>query len=335
MKKRFVGFDTLKRAVSMSHILDHYNLWEQLRRSGDSLSGACPLHNGHNRTQFRVSLAKNCWNCFGDCHAGGSIIDFVSRMENVGIGEAALLIQDWFNVAPQDGGTPFGGNGNGCRPKGSMRVLDELEKTNPPAPFVLEGLDQEHSYLIARGLSRATVETFGIGCCRAGWLAGRIAIPIHNATSQLVGYAGRWPGTPPEGVPKYRLPKGFRKSFELFNLHRAQQADQGEPLVVVEGFFGCMLVWQAGYRRVVSLMGSSLSERQEALLVGAAGPSGRIVLMFDEDEAGRKGRAEAQSRLASQMEVRVVKFALPGTQPDQLPPDRLLELLRKESGVCL
>ena len=58
------------------------------------------------------------------------------------------------------------------------------------------------------------------------------------------------------------------------------------------------------------------------------------MLMLDEDEAGRRGRAEAQSRLASQVEVRVIKFALPGTQPDHLPPERVLELLRKESGVC-
>ncbi len=334
MKKRFVGFEALKRAVSMSQVLDRYSLWEQLRRSGDSLSGACPLHNGHNRTQFRVSLSRNCWNCFGDCHAGGSIIDFVSRKENVGIREAALLIQDWFNVGPLDARKPCSRNGNGYCPNNDAPAIPDVERTNPPLQFELRDLDYQHPYLTARGLSRTTIETFGIGYCRTGWLSGWIAIPIHNATGDLVAYAGRWPGPPPEGLPKYRQPKGFRKSLELFNLHRAKEADESAPLVVVEGFFGCMLVWQAGYRRVVALMGSSLSHRQQQLLVSAAGPQGRIVVMFDEDEAGRRGRAEAQSRLASQIEVKAIQFALPGTQPDQLPAGRLLEILRKESGVC-
>ena len=108
IKREFVGFDVLKQAVSMAQILDRYGLTPRLRRSGDSLSGVCPLHQGHNPTQFRVSLSKNCWICFGDCHQGGSIIDFVSRKEGVGVRAAALLIQDWFQV--QANGSN-GGNG--------------------------------------------------------------------------------------------------------------------------------------------------------------------------------------------------------------------------------
>ena len=78
----FVGFDALKQAVSMVQVLDRYGLRERLHRSGDNLSGPCPIHAGHNKTQFRVSMSKNCWICFGDCNCGGSIIDFVSRMES-------------------------------------------------------------------------------------------------------------------------------------------------------------------------------------------------------------------------------------------------------------
>ena len=69
--EKFVGFDVLKRSVSMAQILDRYGLLDRLHRSGDSLSGACPIHAGHNPMQFRVSLSKNCWICFGDCHTGG------------------------------------------------------------------------------------------------------------------------------------------------------------------------------------------------------------------------------------------------------------------------
>jgi DNA primase len=82
-------------------------------------------------------------------------------------------------------------------------------------------LDGDHPYLRRRGLSPETIATFGIGYCSWGSLNGWIAIPIHNAKGRLIGYAGRCPGEPGQGHPKYRLPRGFRKSLELFNQHRA------------------------------------------------------------------------------------------------------------------
>jgi DNA primase len=89
--------------------------------------------------------------------------------------------------------------------------------------------------------------------------AARIAIPIHNAKGEVVAYAGRWPGNPPDGTPKYRLPTGFRKGLELFNLDRAIQEPADKPLVIVEGFFDAVKLHQHGCRKVVALMGSSLS----------------------------------------------------------------------------
>ena len=78
---RFVDFKAVKAAVSMLQVLERYGLAESFKRSGNSLSGPCPLHGGENRTQFRVSLEKNCWNCFGTCKGGGNVLDFVARKE--------------------------------------------------------------------------------------------------------------------------------------------------------------------------------------------------------------------------------------------------------------
>ena len=104
------------------------------------------------------------------------------------------------------------------------------------------------------------------------------------------------------------LPKGFVKSLELFNLHRASVVGRNRPFVVVEGFFGCMKVWQAGHRRVVSIMGSRLSTSQEELIVRTAGQSGHVVLLFDEDQAGRKGREDTFQRLNPHLKVRIASF---------------------------
>lgn len=322
-KATFVGFDLLKRAVSMVQVLDRYGLVDRLHRSGDNLSGACPIHAGHNQTQFRVSLSKNCWICFGDCNGGGSIIDFVSRKEGVGIRDAALLIQDWFGVEPPNGDAPI----HNCQARTKPETPNVDVLVNPPLGFAVQDLDPTHVYLTARGLTKETIQTFGLGYCRTGTLTGRIAIPIHNTAGKLVAYASRWPGEPADGVPKYKLPKGFKKSLELFNLHRARRERPGEPLVVVEGFFGCMRVWQAGYRRVVSTMGSMVSRAQEQHIIQTVSEDGEVILAFDEDEAGRKGGRDALDRLARQVKVHLVRFAKEGAQPDHFEPNDLMQLL--------
>jgi len=52
----------------------------------------------------------------------------------------------------------------------------------------------------------------------------------------------------------------------VYNLHRAKDHAKDQGLIVVEGFFDCMRLHQAGIPNVVALMGSSLSVEQEALL---------------------------------------------------------------------
>src|SRR5207249_2038136 len=156
--------------------------------------------------QFRVSLSKNCWICFGDCHAGGSIVDFVSRRERIGIREAALLIQEWFGLTPNRGA----GLQSSCSTAAAesqaqaQSIRASQPSSNEPLSFALTDLDQNHPYLVNRSLHKATLKNFGVGYCRHGTLAGWIAIPIHNPSDQLVAYAGRWPGQPPDGQPKYK-----------------------------------------------------------------------------------------------------------------------------------
>jgi DNA primase len=325
-KTKFVGFDTLKQTVSMQQVLEHYGI--QLRRSGDSLSGPCPLHHGHNPSQFRASLSKNCFICYS-CQAGGSIIDFVSRKEGIGIRDAGLLIQDWFNVPPPRTNGPPNAHSPDHEPNGHGVSHDCFG--NPPLRFTLQ-LDSKHPYLASRGLTPETIQTFGLGYCTHGSLAGWIAIPIHNTAGQLIAYAGRFPGEPTENNPKYKLPKGFRKSLELFNLHRLAPRPVTSPLVVVEGFFGCMKLWQAGLRHVVSLMGSMLSVTQEELILKTVGPEGHVILWFDSDEAGRKGCAQAKARLQESVSVSAIHLDTNGSQPDQLSAEQVQRLVREQGA---
>jgi DNA primase len=66
----------------------------------------------------------------------------------------------------------------------------------------------------------------------------------------LTGYAGR---AIDGQEPKYRFPRGFRKSLVLFNLHRVLKTGV-RTVIVVEGFFDALAVHQTGYPAIVALM---------------------------------------------------------------------------------
>src|ERR1043165_4148031 len=97
-KNKLVDFRAVREAVSMEQILTHYGLLTVMKRSGDNLSGCCPIHKGTNPTQFRVSISKNVWNCFSECKRGGNVVDFIARMDNVTIHAAAVRAIEWFNL---------------------------------------------------------------------------------------------------------------------------------------------------------------------------------------------------------------------------------------------
>ena len=157
-------------------------------------------------------------------------------------------------------------------------------------------------------------------------MKGRVVIPIWNVQGELVAYAGRWPGNePPEGEGKYKLPPGFHKSLEVFNLHRAKACAREHGLVIVEGYFDVMRLFQCGVCHAVALMGSALSEAQEKLIVEAVGPQGWVTLCFDGDQSGQAATQGALERLSQHIYVRAVRLD-EQVQPDDLQEDEIKAL---------
>jgi DNA primase len=387
----WVNYKEIKARVNMEQVLEHYGVLGHLREKGDELIGCCPIHHGTNANQFHASRTKNNFMCFGNCHGGGNVIDFVVLMEGGDkdngddVRAAAMRLQEWFGLAferPRGGrrtaaasgaatasattsasaeeheaasqqtlpmATASNGNTPAAAPGPSLLTAEvpakpdqpslpvsnttgettpETTQVNPPLKFALKSLDPAHPYLTERGFTAETIAHFGVGFCTGkGIMAGRLAIPIHNEQGELVAYAGRWPGNPPDSEGKYKLPTGFHKSSVVYNLHRASEHAKDAGLIVVEGFFDCMRLHQAGIVNVVALMGSSLSDEQEALIVAAVGPQGKVALMFDEDDAGWKGREDALSRLSSRVHVKVIGLGEEGTQPDGLSPETVARYL--------
>ena len=326
--ENWVDFKLVKEAVSMEQILAHYGI--SLRRvSPSSLRGLCPLptHGSKDSKQsFTVNTAKNVWSCLSSsCVAarggmkGGNLLDFTAAMEQCSVRDAALRLASWFSIGASP--PPAGGSRSPESPTPPKRERAAGEKTetgeNKPLTFTLKGVAY-CDYLRGRGISEETAHAFGIGLFSGrGTMAGRIVIPIHNERGELVAYAGR---SPENAEPKYKFPAGFHKSHVLFNLHRVA----GDAVVLVEGFFDCLKVWQSG-RPVVALMGSSLSEEQERLI---ADRFSHVRVFLDGDSAGRSAAAEIGQRLMRRTWVRIVELP-DGTQPDMLSAEDLTRYLPK------
>ena len=153
-----------------------------------------------------------------------------------------------------------------------------------------------------------------------------MVFPIHDERGELVAYAGR---TMDGREPRYLFPPGFPKSQVVFNLHRAVEsaARQGGVAIVVEGFFDCLKVHQAGYGNVVALMGASISDRQSELLDTYFR---ELVVMLDGDDAGRR----ASRVLAARWPAAHMAWVPAGWQPDQLSSEEIERIVRSASDAA-
>ena len=320
----WVDFRELKQQVSIAQVLASYGI--QLSRVGkDSLRGRCPLPmhgSAQSRESFGVELRKNVWACHSAscCQArrgrvGGNILDLVAYLEGCSMREAALRLH------AQRGVWWGGGVADPLVSKGT-KVGDRGEE---PAELSFRlRVSAGHRYVEQRGVHPETAARFGVGFyAGSGFLRNRIVFPIHDSRGRLVAYAGR---SLDGAEPRYLFPPGFRKSQVLFNLHRAVDRVAGppQPAIVVEGFFDCLKVHQAGYGSVVALMGTSVSEAQEKLLLDRFP---ELILMLDGDEAGQRASQQWAERLRPRISLCLARLP-PGRQPDQLSTDQIQQILR-------
>ena len=339
MEKKWVDFKSVKSAVSMEAVLTHYAV-KVYRANKDHVRGKCPLLTHTSPTSklsFVVNTTKNVWSCKSDsCVAaregktGGNVLDFVAVMEKCSIREAAEKLASWFGVqaeiplvpkaaaeAPEEGIKPA--PAPLAKPPSVESPKDEGQ--NAPLKFTLKRVDPAHPYLMHRGITGETATLFGVGFFPGnGSMKGRAVIPVENEKGELVAYVGRATG---EEEPKYKFPAGFKKTLVLYNLVRALKAPAPRRVVIVEGFFDTMKVYQAGFPYVVGLMGSTLSEVQEKLL---AENFREAVLLFDGDDAGRAASLEIAPRLARKMFVRAVDLSV-GAQPDRFSSEEIKAIL--------
>lgn len=156
-----------------------------------------------------------------------------------------------------------------------------------------EPLDESHltryrfptDYWTGRGFTDETIAAFDLGFDPMHDL---VSIPVRDEHGRLLGVIKRY--LDPDAELRYRYPKGFSRSQNLFASWLIEQAAT-DLVVICEGAVDAMKVWQAGFPAVAQY-GSSIGPAQVRLLrrLGV----GQVVLFFDNDKAGRKAEACAQ-----------------------------------------
>jgi DNA primase len=172
-----------------------------------------------------------------------------------------------------------------------------------------------------RGLTDASIESFGLGYAPNGWdsalthftqrgysehdlieaglisardsgghydrFRNRIMFPIRDENGRMSGFGARI--VDPNDVPKFlNSPETpvFIKGHLLYGLDRARKPIRAvDQAVIVEGYLDVIALHQAGYENVVSPMGTALTEHQLRLLKRF---TRKFVLALDPDTAGQK-----------------------------------------------
>ncbi|MDH4140464.1 MAG: DNA primase [Coriobacteriia bacterium] len=290
-----------------------------LKKKGRLFWGLCPFHN-EKTPSFKVDSATQLWHCFG-CGAGGDAFGFVIRRERMEFPDAVRLLADRAGIEIREEG---GGVARGRRER-------LTEACDAAARFYHRTLVMSHDesakrareYLAGRDFGSEVAKRFMLGYApgrgalvaylrEAGFTEEemldanlalradrglkdrffeRIMFPIYDIQGRAVAFGGRILGS---GEPKYLNTSEtpvFHKSRNLYAIDRAKNeiVKAGEA-VVVEGYTDVIALHEAGVRNVVATLGTALT-REHVKLLGRF--AGRIVYLFDADEAGLRAADRA------------------------------------------
>ena len=161
----------------------------------------------------------------------------------------------------------------------------------------------------------------------------RIMFPVPDRRGRIVAFGGRVlpehmrePSRGDFTPPKYLNSSDsalFHKGKMLYGEpHARQAANDGQPVLVVEGYLDVIACWMNGYRGAVAPMGTALTEDQILVLWKMIPDESKIpILCFDGDNAGRRAASRACERLLPLIKPNhsaKIAFLPEGEDPDSL-----------------
>ena len=326
-------------------ILEIVGEYVQLRRSGKSYRGPCPLHGGDG-PNFAVDPQRQIFKCFV-CGEGGDVFGFIMKHLGFDFPEAVRYVGARVGIEVPDREErredPY------APLRGVLAFAAEWFRDRLREPAGAGARD----YLQGRGLSLEEALDFGLGYADDEWRAlrsaaarhgieerallelgllatseraeepydrfrGRLMFTIHDLRDRPIGFGGRILDAASD-APKYiNSPESpvFHKGKELYGLNRARHAMRREGhAAIAEGFTDVIALHRAGLGFAVAGLGTSFTADQ-ARRIGRY--TKRAYLLYDSDLAGLRATFRTGDILLA-AGVHPMVVSLPsGEDPDSL-----------------
>lgn len=311
----------------------------------DEIQFSCPFpgHNfGDESPSAYMNVESTAFFCHG-CKSKGNAIHFLAKLEGISPLLAARHIRerygsefletDSFSYELENqlfDSNKLQDNSEHLTDESSCH-LEELLGVQFPEPCL--------DYLHKRGFCDGAIRAWQIGYDP---ISDRIAIPVRNENGVLIGFKGR--SYRPEHKPKYlvlgdrpKRPKGY--GFPTYDVSRVvfgldkfipHAHEFNHKLIIVEGELNVIALWQYGIKNVVSLNGSHASSHLIDLVLSQAN---EVIIFFDSDNAGRKGRDKAALALSPYIPVKLVEDH--DGDPASLTAEQCSKLISKARAIDL
>lgn len=316
----FYSDELIEEVRAGNDIVDVISGYVKLQKKGNRYFGLCPFHN-EKTPSFSVGRNEQMYYCFG-CGAGGNVFTFLREYENFSFVEAMEYLAERAGIAlPKQEYSP-----QMKQEADKRQQLLEVNKTAATYYYSLLRSDRgqrAYSYFTNRGLSKETMQKFGLGYSdqfrddlyrylkkhgysdellrdsglvsydeqRGGYdkFWNRAMFPIMNVHNKVIGFGGRVLG---DGEPKYlNSPetKIFDKSRNLYGLNFARMTKR-PYLLLCEGYMDVIALHQAGFDNAVASLGTAFTSGQANLLKRY---TKEVYITYDSDGAGVRAALRA------------------------------------------
>jgi len=279
-----------------------------------------------------ISPAKNLWHCLGACQSGGSVIDWVMRVEGVSFRHAVELLRD--GIAPTrvaDGRQAPVRSTVARLPSPLERTADDRELLERVVGFYAAALKESQDalgYLQRRGLTHPElIDSFRLGFAdrtlgyrlparnrqagaeirgrlqRLGVIResghehfrGSLVIPVTDADGVAVQLYGRKIRDDLRaGTPLHLyLPGAHRGVFNLPALKASRE------VVLCESLIDALSFWVNGHRHVTASYGVEGFTAEHLAALREHGTE-RVLIAYDRDEAGDRAAAKLAEKLGAE-----------------------------------
>jgi 5S rRNA maturation endonuclease (ribonuclease M5) len=211
------------------------------------------------------------------------------------------------------------------------QVLDKTVQL-PTRDQVRKNLKMSPDYYIQRGYSLEILDKYDVGLCDnpTKEMYNRIVVPIYNndythmiacsgrsisnRCNQCSSYHSETDKCPSDEkkwlYPKWKHSANFKSQNSLYNFWFAKEhIMKSSQVIIVESPGNVWRLEENGIHNSVAIFGSSLSDRQKILLDSSGAMT--IVILTDNDEAGRKAADQIKSKCQNTYRVFVPSISKP------------------------